>query len=112
MIKTYSTDALFTSTRAYSARFYTDRGIQLSKAGTSIDSKEEPVNWTWGKLEQVLAAKKTFKIMMPRGSACFNFTKFTTLQVKCAKMINSCPIGLLLVEDDLHPLTLNYSLIG
>ena len=48
--KTYVTDALllsitlFTSIRGYPARFYTDRGTQLSKAGSFIDSKDDPAN--------------------------------------------------------------------
>ena len=54
--KTYGTDALlitisaFTSIRGYPSVFYTDRGTQLCKAVKYIDSKEDPVNWTWGKL--------------------------------------------------------------
>ena len=44
--KDYGTDALllsitsFTSIRGYPAKFYTDKGTQLSKAGSFIDSKE------------------------------------------------------------------------
>ena len=49
---------------------------------------------------------------MPRGSACLEFTKFRTLLVKCADMINSHPIGVLLAEDDLQLLTTNHLLIG
>ena len=57
--KTYGMDALllsktsFTSIRGYPARFYTDKGTQLSKAGSFIDNKEDPVNWTWGKITDV-----------------------------------------------------------
>ena len=60
--KTYGTDALlllitaFTSIRGYPTVFYTDRGTQLCKAGKYIDSKEDPVNWTWGKFEETLVA--------------------------------------------------------
>ena len=63
--KTYRTDALllsisaFTSIRGYPSVFYTDRGTQLYKAVKYIDSKEDPVNWTLGKFEETLAAKKT-----------------------------------------------------
>ena len=49
---------------------------------------------------------------MPPGSACLNFIKFRTLLTKCADRINSCPIGVLLAEDDLQPLTPNHLLIG
>ena len=62
--KTYGTDALllsitaFTSIKGYPTVFYTDRGTQLCKAGKYIDSKEDPVNWTWGKFEETLAAQK------------------------------------------------------
>ena len=31
----------------------------MCKAAKNINSKEDPVNWTWGKLEKTLAAKKT-----------------------------------------------------
>ena len=128
----------FTSIRGYPARFYTDRGTQLSKAGSFIDSKEDPANWMSGKLKEVLATKKTmvsyclsgclwqkstaehrvqalkdaFKLTMPRGSACLDFIEFRMLLVKCTDMINSHPIGVLLAEDDLKPLTPNHLLIG
>ena len=63
--KTYSTNALllsiisFTSIRGYPARFYTDKGTQLSKAGSFIDNKEDPANWTQEKMADALATKKT-----------------------------------------------------
>ena len=50
--KNYGTDALllsitsFTSIRGYPAKFYTDKGTQLSKADYFINSKENPGNWT------------------------------------------------------------------
>ena len=50
--KNYGTDALllsitlFTSIRGHPAKFYTDRGTQLSKAGSFIDPRENPANWT------------------------------------------------------------------
>ena len=49
---------------------------------------------------------------MPPGTACLDFIEFRTLLTKCADMINSRPIGVLLAEDDLQPLTLNHLLIG
>ena len=63
--KNYGTDALllsitsFTSIRGYPAKFYTNKGTQLSKAGSFIDSKENPANWTWDKVKDTLATKKT-----------------------------------------------------
>ena len=56
--KTYGTDALllsisaFTSISGYPAVFYTGRGTQLCKAAKFINSKEDSVNWSWGKLEE------------------------------------------------------------
>ena len=61
----YGRDALllsityFTSIHGYPAKFYTDKGTQLSKASSFIDNKEDPANWTWGKIKDALAAKKT-----------------------------------------------------
>ena len=49
---------------------------------------------------------------MPRGSACLYFTEFRTLLVKCANMINSCSICVILAEDDPEPLMPNHLLIG
>ena len=49
---------------------------------------------------------------MPPGTASLNFIEFRTLLTKCADMINSRPIGVLLAEDDLQPLTPNHLLIG
>ena len=49
---------------------------------------------------------------MPPGTATLNFIEFRTLLTKCADMINSCLIGVLLAEDDLQPLTPNHLLIG
>ena len=49
---------------------------------------------------------------MPLGSNCLDFIEFRTLLTKCADMINSRPIGVLLAEDDLQPLTPNHLLIG
>ena len=49
---------------------------------------------------------------MPQESACLDIIEFRTLLVKCADMINSRPIGVLLAEDDLQPLTPNHLLIG
>merc|ERR1711867_200385 len=62
--KTYGTDALllsisaFISIRGYPSIFYTDKVTQLCKAAKYVDSKEDPVNWTWGKLKETPAAKK------------------------------------------------------
>ena len=49
---------------------------------------------------------------MPPGTATLDFIEFRMLLTKCADMINSCPIGVLLAEDDLQPLTPNHLLIG
>ena len=63
--KDYGTDALllsitsFTSIRGYLAKYYTNKGTQLLKAGSFIDSKENPANWTWDKIKNTLATKKT-----------------------------------------------------
>ena len=63
--KNYRTDALllsitsFTSVRSYPAEFYTDKGTQFVKAGSFINSKENPANWTWDKVKDTLATKKT-----------------------------------------------------
>ena len=142
--KTYGTDTLllsisaFTSIRGYPSVFYTDRGSQLCKAAKYIDSKEDPVNWTWGKLEETLAPKKTkinyyhsscqwqngaakqrvrplkdaLDLTIPNGSSYLDFSEFRTLLVKCAVLINSRPIGVTLIDEDLQPLTPNYFLIG
>ena len=142
--KTYGNDALllsisaFTSIRGYPSVFYTDRGTQLCKAAKYIDSKEDPVNWTWEKLEETLAAKKTkvnfclsgcqwqngaaeqrvcalkdtLDLTMPNGASYLDFSKFRTLLVKCADLINSRPIGVTLIDEDLQPLTPNHLLIG
>ena len=142
--KTYGTDALllsitaFTSIRGYPTVFYTDRGTQLCKAGKYIDSKEDPFNWTWGKFEETLAARKTkvkfclsscqwqngaaeqsvralkdaLDLTIPNGSGYLDFSEFHTLPVKCADMINSHPIGVTLIDEDLQPLTPNHLLIG
>ena len=49
---------------------------------------------------------------MPPGTASLNFIEFRTLLTKCADMINSRLIGVLLAEDDLQPFTPNHLLIG
>ena len=56
--------------------------------------------------------KDTLKLTIPNGSGYLDFTKFRTLLVKCADLINSRPIGVMLVEDNLQPLTPNHLLIG
>ena len=62
--KTYGTDAVllsitsFTSIRGYPAKFYTDKGTKLSKAGSFIENNENPANWTWDKIKNMLATKK------------------------------------------------------
>ena len=63
--KTYGTDALllsitsFTSIRGYPIKFYTDKGTQLSKAGSFINNNKNPANKTWEKIKNTLATKKT-----------------------------------------------------
>ena len=49
---------------------------------------------------------------MPNGASYLDFTEFMTLLVKCADLINSHPIGVTLIDEDLPPLTLNHLLIG
>ena len=49
---------------------------------------------------------------MPPGFACLDFIEFRMLLTKCVDMINSCPIRVLLTEDDLQPLTPNHLLIS
>ena len=49
---------------------------------------------------------------MPQGLACLDFIEFRMLLTKCADMINSRPIGVLLAEDSLQPHTPNHLLIG
>ena len=48
----------FTSIRGYTAKFYTDKGTQLSKASSFINNKETTANWTWDKVKNDLATKK------------------------------------------------------
>ena len=90
--------------RAYSPRFYLDQGSQLFDAGTS--------NWTWGKLDETLAANKMFKIMMPKESACLDFTELANLLTRHTDKTNLLPIGPLLAEDEPQRLTHNLWLIG
>ena len=127
----------FTCIRSYSVKFYTDKGAQLSKASSFIDSKENPANWTWDKIKDTLATKKTeviyclpgfqwqngtaeqwvwalkdtLELTMCPGSNCLYFIEFRTLLTKCADIINSRPIWVLLAEDDLQPLTPKHLLI-
>ena len=142
--KMYGTDVLllsisaFTRIRGYPAVFYTDRGTQLCKIAKFIDSKEDPVNWSWGKLEETLAAKKSkvnfclsgcqwqnraaeqrvralkdaLDLMMPNRAGYLDFTEFRTLLVKFADLINSDSIGMTLIDEDLQPVTPNHLLIG
>ena len=108
------------------------------KAGSFINPKENPANWTWDKVKNALASKKTevnyclpgcqwqngtaeqrvqalkvpLKATMPPETTTLDLIEFRTLLTKCADMINSRPIGVLLTEDDLQPLTPNHLLIG
>ena len=69
--------------------------------------------WQNGAAEQrVRALKDALDLMMPNRAGYLDFTEFRTLFVKCADLINSRPIGVTLIEDDLQPLTPNHLLIG
>ena len=58
------------------------------------------------------ALKDALDLMMPNGAGYLDFTEFRTLLVKCADLINSRPIGVTLIDEDLQPLTPNHLLIG
>ena len=49
---------------------------------------------------------------MAQGSASLDYIEFRTLLVNCADRMNSRPLGVMLAEDDLQPLTPNHLLIG
>ena len=49
---------------------------------------------------------------MPNDSGYLDFSEFCTLHIKCADMINSHPIGVTFIDEDLQPLTPNHLLIG
>ena len=49
---------------------------------------------------------------MSPGVATLDFIEFRTLLTRCADMINSRPIVVLLAEDYLQPLNANHLLIG
>ena len=49
---------------------------------------------------------------MPNGAGYLDFTEFRTLLVKCTDLINSRPIGVTLIDEDLQLLTPNHLLIG
>ena len=92
----------------------------MEKAQRALAAKKTEVKycltgcqWQNGTAEQLVRAlKDAMELTMPRGSACLDFIEFRTLLVKCADMINSRPIGVLLAKDDLQPLTHNHLLIG
>ena len=88
--------------------FYTDQGTQLCKAAKFIDSKEDPSNWSWEKVEETLAAKKSkvnfclsgcqwqngaseqrvhalkdaLELTIPNGSTYLDFTEFRMILIK------------------------------
>ena len=128
----------FTGIRGYPATFYTDRGSQLCKAAQYVDKKEDPQNWGWDSIEQALSKKKSevkfclpgcqwqngsaeqrvralkdiLDILMAQGSASLNYAEFRTLLVNCADRMNSRPLGTMLTEGDIQPLTPNHLLLG
>ena len=51
-------------------------------------------------------------LTMPNGACYLDFSEFRTLLVKCADLINSHPIEVTLIDEDLQPLTPNHLLIG
>ena len=128
----------FTGIRGYPALFYTDRGSQLCKAAQFVDKKEDPQNWGWDSIQQALAKKKSevkfclpgcqwqngsaeqrvralkdiLELLMAQGSASLNYVEFRTLLVNCADRMNSRPLGAMLTEGDIQPLTPNHLLLG
>ena len=58
------------------------------------------------------ALKDTLDLTMPDGAGYLDFSEFQMLLVKCADLINSCPIRVTLIEEDLQPLSPNHLLIG
>ena len=69
--------------------------------------------WQNGAAEQrVRALKDALDLTIPNGSVYFDFSEFRTLLVKCADLINSRPIGVTLIVEDLQLLTPNHLLIG
>ena len=51
-------------------------------------------------------------LIMTQGSTSLNYAEFRTLLIRCADLINSRPLGVLLNEDKIQPLTPNHLLIG
>ena len=49
---------------------------------------------------------------MSEGSGSLDYVEFRTLLVQCADRMNSRPIGVMLGEDELQPLTPNHLLLG
>ena len=62
--------------------------------------------------QRVCALKDALDLTIPNGSGHLDFSEFRTLLVKCADLINSHPIGVTLIDEDLQPLTPNHLLIG
>ena len=128
----------FTGIRGYPAIFYTDRGSQLCKAAQYVDKKEDPQNWGWDSIEQALAKKKSevkfclpgcqwqngsaeqrvralkeiMELLMAPDSTSLNYAEFRTLLVNCADRMNSRPLGAMLTEGEIQPLTPNHLLLG
>ena len=51
-------------------------------------------------------------LTIPNGAGYLDFSEFRTLLVNCADLINSCQIGVTLINEDLQPLIPNNLLIG
>ena len=62
--------------------------------------------------QRVRALKDALDLMMPNRAGYLDFTEFRKQLIKRADLINSCPIGVTLIDEDLQPLTPNHLLIG
>ena len=127
----------FTSIRGYAATFYTDqalnsvklhsiwtlRRIPLTGAGTRcrklsrlknrrINSVCLDVSGRMVRLSSESMVSMTLELTMMHGSTSLDYAEFRTLLVNCADRMNSRPLGVMLGEDDLQPLTPNHLLIG
>ena len=62
--------------------------------------------------QRVRGLKDTLELTMSSGSGYLDNVEFRTLLVKCADLMNSRPLCVMLGEEDLQPLTPNHLLIG
>ena len=52
------------------------------------------------------------ELLLAQGSASLNYAEFRTLLVNCADRMNSRPLGAMLTEGEIQPLTPNHLLLG